>query len=305
MFNLEKHYKIDNIKSVDKTILVQTHLNEKKKCFTNIILDNINIDKNIYNLFNDISNLINQPIIYSIKNTNNIFNIEIYFYNSDNLFFFSNIIKIINILNIYSNNIDNSDYNDNIKNLDKIFNNYEKIEIISFSLDIKHPFFNYKMFIHTKIYDKYMNSLKSIFKIKENIFNSYNSYIIEYNLINNTTIYDSFYVNFNNYEDLKKFIKNYQETLFNNLNQIIEILKNISENPKSIIFFIRFETKELGIYLIENNFNSLIKFLTNFNYKKLFDLNDENLKDKLLFDIFINYNLLTDKINSTGFFDYY
>lgn len=301
MDNLETIYKFNNIKLFDlkKKIFKNNSSIHNENNITHNIFNNIKASKNIYNLFHDINNFINKQLIYSIKNINNMYNIEIYFYNNHNLFF-EDILKIINILNKYSIN-NNVNY---YKNLFKLFKTYDNINIISFSININNPYYDYKMYIHTKIYDKFINDIKIIYNITNNDFNSYNNYIIEYNLLDEQINYDSFFINFNNYNELDVFINKFQESLYINLNKIIDILKDISIDPKLITFYIKFEKKILGIYLIDIDIKSLYKFFNYFKYTNLFDLNNELIKD-LTFDIFINFNLITNKINDTGFFNYF
>ena len=296
MYNLETIYKFNNIKLFD--IKKNIFKNNNKNNITQTIFENINANENIHNLFYDINKFINKPIVYSIKNIYNQYNIEIYIYNNNNLFF-EDILKFVHILNKSKININY------YENLFKLFNKYDKIDIISFNININKPYYDYKLYIHTNIYDQYIDEIKKIYNItNDSLINSHNNYIIEYDLINQNIIYDSFFIKFNNYNELDKFIKTFQESLYKNLNKIIDLLKDICNNPKLINFYIRFETKLLGIYLIDINIESLNKFFNLFNYNQLFDLNDENNKD-LTFDIFINFNLLTDKINNTGFFNYY
>ena len=76
--------------------------------------------------------------------------------------------------------------------------------------------------------------------------------------------------------------------------QLIEDLKQISPNPHNIMFHYKYYNTNLGFYLIENNYQSLDKFLKKFNYKKLYD-DKEKIKD-LSFDLAINYDLITNQI---------
>jgi len=298
MDNSETIYKFNNIKLFDvkKKIFKNNISIYNENNITHNIFKNINANINLYNLFNDINKSINKSIVYSIKNLDNLYYIEIYLYNNNNLFF-EDLLKIVNILNKSKDNINY------YEKLFKLFNKYDKIDIISFNININEPY-DYKLYIHTKIYDQYIDEIKKIYNATNDlVINSTNNYIIEYDLISQNTSFNSFFIKFNNYNELDNFIKTFQESLYINLNKIIDLFKNICSNPKLIIFYIRFETKLLGIYLIDVNIESLNKFFNSYNYNQLFDLNDKNNKD-LTFDIFINFNLLTNKINDTGFFNY-
>ena len=59
------------------------------------------------------------------------------------------------------------------------------------------------------------------------------------------------------------------------------------------MFHYKYYNTNLGFYLIENNYQSLDKFLKKFNYKKLYD-DKEKIKD-LSFDLAINYDLITNQ----------
>ena len=184
-----------------------------------------------------------------------------------------------NDLNIILNEF-NKSFNDNIE---KVFNENEII-LISFDLELEDSSFNNKLHLYLKNTDK---------NRKDNTHFTY-TYDIETNELTKVSHYNRIY----NYIKLSQKLKEY------NINEeFINELKEISENPSSIMFQYKYYNNSIGIYLMDNDVNKLEKFLEKYNHKKLITNKDE-LTD-LSFDFAINYDINENKINGTGFIDYF
>lgn len=243
------------------------------------MLKSIGAKDDLINKLKNIREKTCKNIVYGIKNKNNNYRIEIYLY-SKNIsdFNYNNIDKnkFKNDINIILNEF-NQQYTDNI---DKLFNTYN-IVLISFDLDLKDSSFNNKL---------------HIYEGNDTQFN----YNYTYDLNTNKIETESKYFRVFNYDELYKKLLDYKL----NHKELIEELKEISLDSKNMMFHYKYYNNSIGIYLMKNNILHLEKFIKKYNYKNLI-LEDKNKLKDLTFDIVINYDLNENKINGTGFSDYF
>jgi hypothetical protein len=136
---------LDSSISLDSSILEGGgHIKQKKDNIQRIVasrdlrilLNNINVNKNILDLYKNINNKLNKDIVYGIKKKDNNYRLELYLYirninNDDDEDFFQ---KILLILSIIDNNIDITKIS---SQLTKLLNNLLKLYTITiFSFDI-------------------------------------------------------------------------------------------------------------------------------------------------------------------------
>jgi hypothetical protein len=140
-----------------------------------------------------------------------------------------------------------------------------------------------------------------------------NYYTYEYNIKEDTLTLESKYCSFNSYEELYNFLNNFDKYFVHpdgytgpkkiiNVNKIINELKEIGPECQSINFHHKYYNNSFGLYLINNEFKYLEKFLEKYKYKKI---NNKKLFEKLNFDLVINYNYKDSQINGTGFSDFF
>jgi hypothetical protein len=291
------YYNKNEIKKIDYVINPSYYELTNKTCkynkflSTKILLNSINVNKNILDIYKNIHKKINKHTIYGIKKKDNKYRLELYLYRKninndeldDNNKFIDQILILLLII----------DKNINIikikENLNKLFTTYD-INIVSFDINLTGKLFNDIM--HIYVYD--------------------NTY--EYYLINNIVKLESKYCTFNNYNELYTFLFNYNKSesfihptgyikpIINcNINNIINELKEIAPECKKIIFHHKYYNNNFGVYLINNKFKYLEAFLKKYNYKEI--TNKKEFKE-LNFDLVINYDY-NGYSNSNGFSDFF
>lgn len=255
---------------------------------TNEMLGNLNVNNELLSLLKDIRFSINKELTYGIKLKDNKYRLEIYLYgkpltinnntlDTDINELINNTIKILKILNF------KLDENTVINKLIETSKSND-LFLISFDININDPYYNNKLHLYTR-------------NFKLNKF-----FTIEYDLINNNIVSESFFIKIKNYELLKEYLLNFKDIKIKcNIDNIIQELKEISSNNNGIIFHHKYYNNSIGFYLCDSSFDDLDKFLKKYNYKKLYD--NENLFKKLSFDLVVNYSLDSCTINGTGFFD--
>jgi len=174
-----------------------------------------------------------------------------------------------------------------IKNkLNKLMEIYE-INICSFDINLSDKLYNNIIHIYT--------------------YSNLSFYTYEYDILNDTIKLESRYCSFNNYNELYIFLSTYNDLEFSNLqlncdiNKIINELKDIAPECKTINFHHKYYNDSFGIYLINNNFKYLDNFLKKYKYKEIYN---KKLFEKLNFDLTLNYDY-NGNINGTGFFDFF
>jgi hypothetical protein len=272
--------------------IINTTNNYNKFLTTEILLNNINVNKNILDLYKNINNKLNKDIVYGIKKKDNNYRLELYLYirNINNNFNDEDFIqKTLLMLSIIDNNIDIKKI---LPKLNKLLNMYN---ILIFSFDINLDGKLYNDIIH--IYVEEMLTY----------------YTYEYNIIEDTLTLESKYCSFNSYDELYNFLNNYDKNfvhpdgytgpkIINNIDNIINELKEIGPECKSINFHHKYYNNSFGLYLINNEFKYLENFFKKYKYKKI---NDKELFNKLNFDFVINYDYNNSKIIGTGFSDFF
>jgi len=292
---------IDNSKNINY-IINPSHYKILKKIdyydkfiTTKILLKNININDRIFNLYKKIKNKINKNIVYGIKKKDNIYRLELYIYkkelsnNLNNLNYYKEMSNenLLNNVLILLSLIDNTLDIENIKKKLELLLLKYKINIFSFDINLDNSFYNNKIHIYTSLYN--------------NNNNNYYSYTYEYDFINDILILESNYFNFKNYDELYDYLDK-NNNINCNINDIINELKDIGPKCESINFHHKYYNNSFGLYLINNDFIYLKKFLKKYNYKKI-NIDDEKLFNNLNFDFVINYSYDNCKINGTGFSD--
>jgi len=254
---------------------------------TEILLNNININDRIMNLYKNIRDTINKKVVYGIKKKDNVYRLELYIYrhilaynNRDNDKDFLN--HTLMLLSLIDNNLDINDIEIKLKLLMK----KHYINIFSFDINLDNSFYNNKIHIYTYSYE--VNKIK------------YNTY--EYDFINDILILESDFFEINNYDELYDFLDK-NNNINCDINSIINELKDIAPECKTINFHHKYYNNSFGLYLINNDFIYLKKFLKKYNYKEID--NYDNLFDNLNFDFVVNYKYEDCKINGTGFADFF
>jgi hypothetical protein len=285
---------------------------------TEILLKNINVDSRILELYKNITKKINKRIVYGIKKKDNVYRLELYIYKNILTFnnnntnekdendndFLNYVLLLLSLINEQSHNKDMNI--DNIKTKLKLLMLNYNISIFSFDINLDNSFYNNKIHLYTHSY-------------QDNIM-QFNTY--DYDFINDILILESDYFPINSYDELYNFLNNNQSQFkinfqeintINkkcNINDIINELKYIAPNCKSIIYHHKYYNNSFGIYLINNDYNCLKKFIKKYDYKEsddsvLWTRDYENLFTNLNFDFGINYSYVDCKINGTGFFDFF
>ena len=256
---------------------------------TKQFLKNIEQNSLFIDLITDIYS-INKHIVYAIKKKNDKYRFEFYLISKDIYNgeeekdkFKVIIIEIMEIFKKYA--FFNFDY----KN---IFNILEKhnSNLLSFDLDFFYPYFNNKLHIysHNKIEDDYFDLEYDLKTNKEHIESTYNKYY-SYDEIDK--------------KPLNKILNDKYTKIYNSLDVdlLISKLKKIYNKPKYIMLHHKFNNKTLGIMLLRANYSVLQNLIEEFHY----NINIDNINEKLIFDIGLNYDPINNKIVSTGFYDFF
>lgn len=261
--------------------IINNKIIENKYNHSEQILKMIDIKDDLLVKLVNIRKKINKNLIYLVKKKDEKYRIEIYLY-SKNItdLDYNNLdqIKFRKDINIILNEF-NQKYNNNIE---KILNE-NKVLLISFDLELEDSSFNNKL----HFYIKNLNELENI------------DFTFTYDIDNNEFTKESDYIRVLNYDKLSEILINYDM----NYNEFINELKEISENPSSIMFHYKYYNNSIGIYLFGNDINNLEKFLDKYNHKKL--ITDKNNLENLTFELVVNYDINLGKINGTGFSDYF
>jgi len=264
-------------------IIINNQMTENKFNKSENMLKMIGVKDDLLIKLLNIRNKINKHLVYGIKNKGDAYRIEIYLYsNTITEFGYENVNyeqfkkDLTIILNEFSLNFNN--------NINKMLNENNVI-LISFDLDLNDSSFNNKLHVYVE------NENKLTIPVYH--------YTYTYDIETNEFIKESNFTRVLNYDQLLELLNKY------NMNQteFINELKDIYDSPSSMMFHYKYYNNSIGIYMMDTNVNKLEKFLKKYNHKNLIN-NINELKD-LHFDLVVNYDLNQQKINGTGFSDYF
>jgi hypothetical protein len=316
-------------------------------------LDNLKLSKKIIILLKNIKETLNKYIVYEFGYIDSKYILKLYLHGKDinNIFndidinqkeFYTNILKIINILNNYYNlfiDVDTlSKYLHKIITRDK-YNVYA----ISFYINLYESIFNNSIYFHSDYYNEgYHIELKKVVPIEFDLLMelNINTYDISYNNINKILY------NLKQVKTSYKFLTNdcNVDTLINNLDKVINnnfikdnnIDMNILKMDELLNYnwYIIFEyiiDKEylniinkinkidnidnivisnnniLIIKIINTSYDELIKFLNQYNFNNTIIelINNDELFKYLKYDLFIHINITKCEIIGISFLNYF
>lgn len=288
--------KIFKINPSDYVVITKNKINDKT-VYTEEMLKNLGASELLLNKIRAIKSKIKKPIVLGIKKKDDKYRLEIYLYSKeiyDYDFSFVNKNKFKDNLKIILEEL-GSNYKDNI---DNILSNLD-VMLISFDIEIKKGTFNNILHLYVKIDDDKDNPKEN----KELTFDK-KFYTMEFNIDTNEISYESYFARLFDYTELKNVLKNLEDIGFDcDIDKLVNDLFEISKKPVSIMFHYKYYNNSIGIYLIGNDYDSLLRFFEKFGYKKLYN-NINDIKD-LSFDLAVNYDLITCNVLGTAFADFY